>query len=91
MGYDDNTPLTGVTGGGLPSEIWQEVMVRVHEGLPARPLPMIRVRERPVDEGFGAGAGTGQQDRPAQQERPARQEDRNRPIENILRKLLGGG
>ncbi len=91
MGYDDNTPLTGVTGGGLPSEIWHEVMVRVHEGLPARPLPMIRVRERPVDEGFGVGGGTGQQDRPAQQQRPARQDDRNRPIENILRKLLGGG
>ena len=34
MGYDDNTPLTGVTGGGLPAEIWHEVMVRVHEGLP---------------------------------------------------------
>jgi penicillin-binding protein 1A len=41
MGYDDNTPLTGVTGGGLPAEIWHEVMVRVHEGLPARPLPMV--------------------------------------------------
>ena len=39
MGYDDNTPLTGVTGGGLPAEIWRETMVRVHEGLPARPLP----------------------------------------------------
>jgi penicillin-binding protein 1A len=39
--YDDNTPLTGVTGGGLPAEIWHEVMVRVHEGLPARPLPMV--------------------------------------------------
>ncbi|MCC6305855.1 MAG: transglycosylase domain-containing protein [Rhodobacteraceae bacterium] len=39
MGYDDNTPLTGVTGGGLPAEIWREVMVRVHEGLPVRPLP----------------------------------------------------
>ena len=25
MGYDDNTPLTGVTGGGLPAEIWREV------------------------------------------------------------------
>ncbi|MBD3763992.1 MAG: PBP1A family penicillin-binding protein, partial [Rhodobacterales bacterium] len=35
MGYDDNTPLTGVTGGGLPAEIWREVMLRVHEGLPA--------------------------------------------------------
>jgi 1A family penicillin-binding protein len=40
MGYDDNTPLTGVTGGGLPAEIWHETMVRVHEGLPANPLPM---------------------------------------------------
>ncbi|ALG89085.1 MULTISPECIES: transglycosylase domain-containing protein [Actibacterium] len=40
MGYDDNTPLTGVTGGGLPAEIWHETMVRVHEGLPASPLPM---------------------------------------------------
>jgi len=38
MGYDDNTPLTGVTGGGLPSEIWRETMVRVHEGAPA-PCP----------------------------------------------------
>lgn len=47
MGYDDNTPLTGVTGGGLPAEIWREVMVRVHEGLPARPLPMISPAELP--------------------------------------------
>lgn len=38
MGYDDNRPLTGVTGGGLPAEIWHEVMVRVNEGLPAKPL-----------------------------------------------------
>ena len=40
MGYDDNTPLTGVTGSGLPAQIWHETMVRVHEGLPVRPLPM---------------------------------------------------
>ncbi len=40
MGYDDNRPLTGVTGGGLPAEIWHEVMVRVNEGVPVRPLPM---------------------------------------------------
>lgn len=40
MGYDDNTPLSGVTGGGLPADIWHEVMIRVHEGMPARPLPM---------------------------------------------------
>ncbi|MGG7643189.1 transglycosylase domain-containing protein [Rhodovulum sp. YNF3179] len=41
MGYDDNTPLTGVTGGGLPAEIWHDAMLRIHEGLPPRPLPMI--------------------------------------------------
>ena len=41
MGYDDNTPLSGVTGGGLPAEIWQEVMMRVHADMPARDLPMI--------------------------------------------------
>ena len=38
MGYDDNRPLSGVTGGGLPAEIWHEVMVRINEGLPAKPL-----------------------------------------------------
>lgn len=42
MGYDDNTPLTGVTGGGLPADIWRETMIRVHEGIPPKPLPMAR-------------------------------------------------
>jgi len=40
MGYDDNRPLSGVTGGGLPAEIWHEVMSRVEEGQPVAPLPM---------------------------------------------------
>lgn len=40
MGYDDNRKLTGVTGGGLPAEIWRETMVRVHDGLPLTPLAM---------------------------------------------------
>jgi penicillin-binding protein 1A len=40
MGYDDNSPLTGVTGGGLPAEIWREVMARVHDGVPVVPLEM---------------------------------------------------
>ncbi|MBY0349681.1 transglycosylase domain-containing protein [Tabrizicola sp.] len=38
IGYDDNRPLTGITGGGLPAEIWREVMVRINEGQPATPL-----------------------------------------------------
>ena len=40
MGYDDNTPLTGVTGGGLPAEIWHQAMLGVTEGLQPVALPM---------------------------------------------------
>jgi penicillin-binding protein 1A len=53
MGYDDNTPLTGTTGGGLPAEIWRETMVRVEDGRPlaGRPArspspPVARLPER---------------------------------------------
>ena len=53
MGYDDNTPLKGVTGGGLPAEIWHEVMLRVHEGVPPRPLPMIVPEPRVPPAGAG--------------------------------------
>lgn len=51
MGYDDNSKLSGVTGGGLPAEIWREAMVRINENLPVRPLPMIDpVAEASPDE-----------------------------------------
>ncbi len=64
MGYDDNTPLTGVTGGGLPAEIWREAMVRVHEGLAPQPLPMkapepIYVPEPQPQRGQGGGGQGG--------------------------------
>ena len=48
MGYDDNTPLKGVTGGGLPASIWHETMVRVHQGVTPKPLPMIRPKNAPA-------------------------------------------
>ncbi len=85
MGYDDNTPLTGVTGGGLPAEIWHEVMVRVSEGLPVTDLQMIipesrnppqpEFVEQPFDPAFD----------------PAPQERQRDPIENLLREILGAG
>jgi membrane peptidoglycan carboxypeptidase len=40
MGYDDNRPLSGVTGGGLPADIWRETMTRVLAGRPPTILPM---------------------------------------------------
>jgi len=48
MGNDDNTPLKGVTGGGLPAAIWRETMLRIHEDLPVRPLPMITSDTKPA-------------------------------------------
>ena len=77
MGYDDNTPLTGVTGSGLPAEIWHEVMVRVHQGLPVRPLPMtepvapVLTQPDPVPE-------------------PEEQRRRETILEQVLRDILGG-
>ncbi len=40
MGYDDNSPLTGVTGGGLPAEIWKQTMTRILADRQPVPLPM---------------------------------------------------
>ncbi len=48
MGYDDNSKLTGVTGGGLPATIWHETMTRIHEGLPVTPLPIIDPENEPT-------------------------------------------
>ncbi|WP_425044723.1 transglycosylase domain-containing protein [Primorskyibacter sp. S87] len=76
MGYDDNTPLSGVTGGGLPAEIWHETMVRVHEGLEPRPLPMSeptppRQPERRQPQGRPGGLG--------------------QAVDQILKDIFGGG
>lgn len=81
MGYDDNTPLTGTTGGGLPADIWRETMLRVHANNSPKPLPLIIPKElpyqnpRPIDTKDDANSG------------------RNEPsaIENFLRQLFGGG
>ncbi|WP_417520197.1 transglycosylase domain-containing protein [Minwuia sp.] len=39
VGRDDNRPMNGASGAGLPAQIWQDVMEVAHRGLPARPLP----------------------------------------------------
>lgn len=85
MGYDDNTPLSGVTGGGLPAEIWRETMVRVHDGLPPVNLPMI-VPEMPVQ-------AVEAQPEPQQSQRPERRgpppaNDLERAIEHLLNSIF---
>lgn len=74
MGYDDNTPLTGVTGAGLPAELWHETMLRVHEGIAPKPLPMLR------------GGRTAKNAPKAQ----SPQQETKSGIELLLRGLLGG-
>lgn len=92
MGYDDNTPLTGVTGGGLPAEIWHEVMVRVHDGLTPKPLPMDipepRLPPQPDfgDQTYQVPQADGTQGNAPQMQRDRSQED---PVESLLRDLLG--
>ncbi|MFD1341611.1 transglycosylase domain-containing protein [Litorisediminicola beolgyonensis] len=80
MGYDDNTPLSGVTGGGLPAEIWHEAMVRAHQGLPPRPLPMI-VPDRPVAE-------PAPQPVQRQQQQPQRRQQQRDPVAGFVDQLL---
>ncbi len=38
VGNDDDTPMKQVTGGGLPSDLWSDVMDIVHEGQTPRPM-----------------------------------------------------
>lgn len=46
VGNDDDSPMSDVTGGGLPAAIWRDIMVRAHEGLPARDLSATAPRSR---------------------------------------------
>jgi len=39
MGNDDGRPMKGVTGGGLPTRLWRDIMAAAHKDLEARPLP----------------------------------------------------
>lgn len=77
MGYDDNTPLSGVTGSGLPAEIWRETMLRVHEGLPVRALPL----QEPVPPARTPD--------PQQPTRPNRNPQAETVLEQVLRDLFG--
>ena len=76
MGFDDNRPLTGVTGGGLPAEIWRQTMSRVLEGRPIVPLPM----DPPVGEGNGTVMSGGTSDDVADQ-----------VLMDVLNNIIGGG
>jgi len=39
MGNDDHSTMKKITGGSLPAQLWHNVMLDAHKGLPVRPLP----------------------------------------------------
>lgn len=39
IGNDDSTPMKRVTGGGLPTQIWRDLMLYAHVGKQSEPLP----------------------------------------------------
>jgi penicillin-binding protein 1A len=82
MGYDDNTPLSGVTGSGLPAEIWRETMSRVLADTDPIPLPMdapdaVSETLRGLQGSAATGSGGGDQG--------------TNILINILNTLLNGG
>jgi penicillin-binding protein 1A len=50
LGNDDGTPLNRITGGSLPTQLWHNVMLAAHQGLPARPLAGLAQPEEVVAE-----------------------------------------
>ena len=48
LGNDYNKPLQGVTGGGLPAEIWKEIVLNISKGSSSGPLPMTRPERKPT-------------------------------------------
>ncbi|WP_347312379.1 transglycosylase domain-containing protein [Defluviimonas sp. SAOS-178_SWC] len=88
MGNDDNKPLTGVTGGGLPAEIWHEVMTRVEAGVQPTPLPMIRPNEVPAPAWPGQSYEAGAQNFPGAQAEP-RPQPAQAPNDQTILDILG--
>ncbi|MEH6360191.1 MAG: transglycosylase domain-containing protein [Amylibacter sp.] len=86
MGYDDNSKLSGVTGGGLPADIWRETMLRVHDGLPSKPLAMIHPLPEEIEDNPDGS------DRPTNLSRAINRELKQfeKDAETIMNKLLGG-
>jgi len=95
MGYDDNSPLSDVTGGSLPADIWRETMTRVLAGRPAVPLPM-QAPEAALgrsDPNYQPGTPQGViAPAPGQPGAPAAPgQDQNQTILEVLGNILSGG
>lgn len=83
VGNDNNSAMKHVTGGGLPTQIWKEVMMQAHAGLSARAL----------GEGNGRAIAEGapEQDKPAESvAAETGEKERDSFWEDMTQKLEGG-
>jgi penicillin-binding protein 1A len=81
LGNDDGTPLNRITGGTLPTQLWHNVMLAAHQGLPVRPLPGLVPHEESAAPEFEAASV------PPEAEKKA---DDDESIWSGLVKMLGG-
>ena len=93
MGYDDNRPLSGVTGGGLPADIWRETVMRISAARPPGPLPMMAPVGLPAPQPQEQPLPTAQREYVPDTPRQVPPEDDRlveRVLIDVLRDLLGG-
>jgi penicillin-binding protein 1A len=67
IGNDDNSPLPGTAGGGLPARIWRSFMAEALGTTPARPAPAVPLYKADQEAGVSANA----QERAPPPEEPA--------------------
>jgi len=85
MGNDDNSSMPRITGGSRPADIWRETMVKVLEGTPAQPLPMIRPAEMPVAQSVETGPGI----TPPPPVAPVQDTTADKVLLNVLQSIFG--
>ena len=79
MGYDNNTPLQGVTGGGLPAELWSNIIRQlINQNTPVA-LPYLTPQEFEEFNGINENSG----------KRNEKYEKNNSLIKALINSLFG--
>jgi penicillin-binding protein 1A len=95
MGNDDGSPMSEVTGGTLPADIWRRTVSRILRGRPPQPLPGLEVRVAETPDDGAAQAQNAQPDDGAAQAQNAQPDDGGdgdveTVIDEIIDTLQGG-
>ena len=95
FGNDDNSPTKKATGGGLPAEVWKDVMDAAHDGLPVADLPgvpnlpaTVAAPRKPVP---AQSVGSGSEPLPPAPIGGGESTGERRGPLNLLRNIFGGG